>query len=177
MNNSSKSPHANAYARDYDNQGFTIVELLIVVVIIAILAAITVVAYNGMRDKAQYALYRSDIETINKAILLFSTDNGFYPTNGVPSAGSCVTNEPNGTGNFILGLAPTYIAKIPSTPNGTAGANYYAYCWTANGTDYKVIRLVPGSSVPAAELAGNTNIDPARGNRGWGYWSAGGSGL
>jgi type II secretion system protein G len=155
--------------------GFTIVELLIVIVVIGILAAITVVAYSGIQSRARFAAYSTDIESIYKAILSYQIDNSSYPANG-PSGG-CTTNAATGDGNFIAGLAPTYLQKIPPTPNWSSGANYYAYCWTAGGTDYKILRLVPSGSVPAAELSGNVNIDPSRGNRGWGYWSPGGSGI
>lgn len=48
--------------------GFTIVELLIVIVVIGILAAITVVAYNGVQDRARQAKYNSDLAVLQKAI-------------------------------------------------------------------------------------------------------------
>lgn len=56
--------------------GFTIVELLIVVVIIAILAAVTVVAYNGVRDRANDSKIRSDIAQLKKAILMARASSG-----------------------------------------------------------------------------------------------------
>ena len=49
-------------------QGFTIVELLIVIVVIGILAAITIVAFNGVRDRSQWARVQSELASINKAI-------------------------------------------------------------------------------------------------------------
>lgn len=152
--------------------GFTIVELLIVIVVIGILAAITIVAYNGIQDRARYAAYRSDIESMNKAISLYYIDNGTYP-----ATGGCVTNIATGAGDFIPGLVPKYLPKIPPVPNWSNGANYYAYCSSAGGVDYKVLRLVAAGSVPTVELSGNQNVDPVRGNRAWGYWSTGGSSL
>lgn len=51
-------------------RGFTIVELLIVIVIIAILAAIVIVAYNGIQERAREAKIDADLTQIEKAILL-----------------------------------------------------------------------------------------------------------
>lgn len=155
-------------------RGFTIVELLIVIVVIAILAAITVVAYNGIQASARFGAYRSEIQTLNKAILMYHADNGFYPGT---ATGSCWTNSGTGTGNFIAStpaLAPTYIPKIPDVINFLGGQNYYAYCYTANGADYKVLRIVNGAlTLPANESTNNPNIDPVRPTRAWGYWSPG----
>jgi type II secretion system protein G len=153
--------------------GFTIVELLIVIVVIGILAAITIVAYSGTQARATYASYRSDMDKINKAILLYQADNGAYPGNNAASGG-CWTNQ--GTQNFISGLTPTYLTNLPLTPNAAAG-NYYAYCFTTGGVDYKLIRLVTTAPLPSIESTGNPNIDPSRSTRGWGIWSTGGAGL
>ena len=69
------------------NRGFTIVELLIVVVVIAILATISVVAYNGIQSKAQKSLVQSEVQKVSKNIELFRVDNGAYPAliNDCPS--------------------------------------------------------------------------------------------
>lgn len=56
--------------------GFTIVELLIVVVIISLLASMTVVAYRGIQDRAWLAEAASDISTITKAITLARSNTG-----------------------------------------------------------------------------------------------------
>lgn len=49
-------------------KGFTIVELLIVIVVIGILAAITIVAYNGVQERARVSSANSDLTLLNKAI-------------------------------------------------------------------------------------------------------------
>lgn len=152
--------------------GFTIVELLIVVVVIGVLAAITVVAYNGIQQRALFSSYQSDIKLLDNAIKMYHAENGTYPYSG--ATGSCWTNQTTGTGNFIVGLVPNYISKIPDVPAHNGGSNYYAYCFTAYGANYKVIRLVVGGqTLPAIESNGNPNIDPTRPTRGWGYWSPG----
>lgn len=59
--------------------GFTIVELLIVIVVIGILAAITIVAYNGIQDRARVAAVSSDLNGAAKQIALYQVDAGGYP--------------------------------------------------------------------------------------------------
>lgn len=54
--------------------GFTIVELLIVIVVIGILAAIVIVAYNGVQQRAQAAAVISGIKQVDKAFRLAATD-------------------------------------------------------------------------------------------------------
>jgi prepilin-type N-terminal cleavage/methylation domain-containing protein len=59
--------------------GFTIVELLIVVVVIAILAAISSVAYSSLQRRALVSVAKSDLENIGKQMQLFHAENGVYP--------------------------------------------------------------------------------------------------
>lgn len=60
-------------------RGFTIVELLIVIVIIAILAAITIVLYNGAQDRAKSSAAQALANNVSKKADLFYTINGVFP--------------------------------------------------------------------------------------------------
>lgn len=89
-----------------NRRGFTIVELLIVIVVIAILAAITIVAYNGIRDRAITASMQSELNQAAKKIESMKITNGTesYPATqtlaGVSaSPGSTMTYYYNPTGN------------------------------------------------------------------------------
>ena len=61
-------------------KGFTLVELLIVIVVIAILAAISIVAYNGVTNKARDDERASDARSILNAAASYNADNDKWPT-------------------------------------------------------------------------------------------------
>lgn len=105
-------------------QGFTIVELLIVVVVIAILAAITIVTYNGITQQANDTAVKNDLANFAKRVEILYVENSQYPegtlryeSTGVstgtitsfppalrdfkPSKGSYVQVPSGGTPNFI----------------------------------------------------------------------------
>lgn len=65
--------------RGQKQAAFTIVELLIVVVVIAILAAITIVAYNGITRQAKEATLASSLEQATKKLKAYQVQNGTYP--------------------------------------------------------------------------------------------------
>lgn len=119
-----------------DRHGFTIVELLIVIVVIAILAAISVVAYTGIQQRGRDSQRESDVAVITKALEMYYIDNGRYPA----GSGSTTINSGWSTtadaswANLATHLVPKYISSLPGDPVSASGAsplsagNYnYAY--------------------------------------------------
>lgn len=96
-----------------DKTGFTIVELLIVIVVIAILATISIVAYNGIQNRGKGSAAQSLATSIDKKIEAWNAVIGTYPT-------YCqfVTNTTNPTGGI-----PTAGAGLGTTNACVAGAN------------------------------------------------------
>ena len=62
-------------------KGFTIVELLVVIVVIGILAAITIVAFNGVSQRAVGALMQSDLSGVAKQVATYAVTEDSYPSN------------------------------------------------------------------------------------------------
>lgn len=153
--------------------GFTIVELLIVIVVIAILAAITIVAYSGIQEKAKFSKVQQDLKSMQKLIELYKGENGSYPTTG--GVWSYSAASPN---SFIPSLIPTYTNALPRFTADSTVDNGHCYVYNSNGTDYKLIRLGQPSlsSLEQASIPSSMK-DQYNGSDRYGLWSPGGAGF
>jgi prepilin-type N-terminal cleavage/methylation domain-containing protein len=76
----------------YSRRGFTLIEVLLVIAILAILAAVVIIAINPAKQfgEAQNAQRRSDVRTILDAVHQYSIDNyGSYPSESIPVGTDC----------------------------------------------------------------------------------------
>lgn len=141
------------------NRGFTIVELLIVVVIIAILAAITIVAYNGIQNRAKSSASASAQETVAKKAEVANGVASSYPTT-VAGFTAQSDSDLTGSGITFVGAASGAgaISSAPTAPSTVA----YNYCSApANTNAYQIIYW---------DYAGNTSktfTGGASGCTGW----------
>jgi prepilin-type N-terminal cleavage/methylation domain-containing protein len=62
------------------SQGFTIVELLIVIVVIGILALLVITTYSGIQAKARNSKRQTDIQSVQTQLEAFFSQNGYYPS-------------------------------------------------------------------------------------------------
>jgi prepilin-type N-terminal cleavage/methylation domain-containing protein len=98
-------------------KGFTIVELLIVIVVIAILAAISVVAYNGIQARSENTKTVQGVAQYVKIFNMYATTYGVYPTSVVPPA------APPANLWTCLPYSTSTCASSSSTPSSCFGLN------------------------------------------------------
>lgn len=112
-------------------QGFTIVELLIVIVVIGILAALVITTFTGIQQKARNTERETDIKALQGQIEAYYAQNGKYPTLANLNDTTFRSGNMKGLDGEALkdpkGTAQTLVAA--------AAANSYAYTVTPNGCD------------------------------------------
>ncbi len=96
------------------SHGFTLIELMVVLVIMGILAALIVPNIIGRTDEARITAAKTDIATVMQALKLYKLDNGVYPTQqqGLQALVAKPTTPP------VPGNWKPYLEKLPTDPWG-----------------------------------------------------------
>jgi len=159
-------------------RGFTIVELLIVIVVIGILAAITIVAFNGVQNRAKAGAAQSAVAQANKKILSFAAENSdAYP----------VAAGPNGIDNLTaIGIVGSGNATYQYSSANNVSPRTFCLTATVGDRSYYIssASVAPtsgacqGHGLDGAIAITNYATNPhAVGNVGWGSQTPAGSTL
>ncbi len=135
------------------NRGFTLLEMLVVVLIIGILSTLSLVTYNKVNRQNRDSTRVSDISQLQVALAAYKRDLNVYPS--VITAGQ----EIRGTGSSTTTL---YMAKVPTPPTPSDGdcGNYplytsYYYLPSSNAKSYCLFFCLGGAT---SDLAAGAKI-------------------
>ena len=154
-----------------NSQGFTIVELLIVIVVIAILAAITIVAYNGVSNRAKASAAQSAASQASKKVAAYAvTNSDQYPadlaTAGVSNSGDTVfqysVNNTSSPRTFCvtatIGNISYYINNTTVTTPATGGCAGHSSGGVATITNLVTNGSFEGAISPWATSGGTGGV-------------------
>jgi prepilin-type N-terminal cleavage/methylation domain-containing protein len=107
------------------NKGFTIVELLIVIVVIGILALLVITTYAGIQAKARNTKRQTDLKSLQTKLEAFYNDNGYYPN--LADMQSDTWLAANMKGIDLNSLVDPSNPTQSNDPVATPAAKVYAY--------------------------------------------------
>lgn len=131
--------------------GFTLVELLIVIAILGILAAIGLASFASSQAKSRDAKRKAHLSQIAQALELYNNDKGKYPnTDGAGNIKGCGADAINtctwGSSSFANDTTNTvYMITLPSDPS----AYRYYYVGTSTGVSYKLYAYLENAKDPS----------------------------
>jgi prepilin-type N-terminal cleavage/methylation domain-containing protein len=119
-------------------RGFTIVELLIVIVVIGILAGITIVAYSGITLRANQSKIQQNAASVQSVAEAFNADKGYYPALAATGTdalalGSTSTKVPTG-----VTVVPDALTSPITSTSGTATVAYACLTTCATSTGGRI---------------------------------------
>ncbi|MEM7707045.1 MAG: type II secretion system major pseudopilin GspG [Pseudomonadota bacterium] len=132
------------------NRGFTLIEILVVVVIIGILSSVVVLNLGGVTDDARRQAALTDIRTLEQALEIYKLNNTFYPSTqqGLQALVSAPGGYPEPR-NYKQG---GYLKRLPKDPWG----NDYGYANPGSRSEVDIYSLgadgQPGGEGLAADI-------------------------
>jgi general secretion pathway protein G len=130
---------------------FTLVELLLVLVILGILAAIVIPKFSGRTEQAQITAAHTQISTFNTALNAFEVDTGSYPR-GTDGLQQLIVAPPDITG----WRGPYLVSDIPLDPWGQPYT--YEYPGRLNPSGYDIVSTGPDKQPGTADDITNAGI-------------------
>lgn len=116
-------------------KGFTLMELLVVIVILGVLAGLVAPRIMSQPDKARNVKARMQMENIAMALHQFKLDNGFYPT--TEQGLQALVDKPTHGRPPQNYATAGYIDSMPNDPWG----NYYVYTCPGEHGDFDIVSL------------------------------------
>jgi len=133
------------------HSGFTLLELIIAVAVVAILMTIVMVNFGPAREQARDAQRQTDLRTVEAALVLYKNKYGRYPeacngpttnTNVVWSGQMDTDFEcSNSTVNYAAALVPEFLPRLPIDPKLNGTNSGYVYTVNDEGSVYKFMAL------------------------------------
>ena len=127
-------------------KAFTLVELLIVIVIIAVLAAIVIPKFADSGTRSKESSLRANLKQVRNAVELFKTDTSAYPAALADLAATSAPSAGKNTGGTSQSITATDFRGpyLLSVPNDSVSGSAFTYSVTA-GTVGKVSSSASGS--------------------------------
>ena len=134
--------------------GFTIVELLIVVVVIAILAAITIVAFNGVQDRAKLSAAQSVSSQVAKKLSAYAVDNSDTFPSAAQLAGLGIVDSGSNSYQYAYSSSTPTVYCLTTTVNGKS-------FYTSNSNLKPTLGGCPGHSAGGVGTITNLSVNPS----------------
>ena len=143
-----------------EEAGFTLIEIMVVIIILGLLATLVIPNITGYTEKAKREKVRADIASLEGALDLFKADNGFYPT--TEQGLEALMVKPT-TGRVpAKWIEGGYFKKgIPLDP---WGSRYVFYSPGRRGEQYEVISYGPDGLESGDDISSSDSLDSGRAN-------------
>jgi general secretion pathway protein G len=141
-----------------ENSGFTLIEIMVVIIILGLLATLVIPNITGYTEKAKREKARADIASLEGALELFKADNGFYPTT---EQGLDALSVKPSTGRIpAKWMEGGYFKKgVPLDPWG----NRYTYFAPGRrGEGYEIISLGTDGQESEDDVSSSDHLDSGR---------------